>query len=145
MVDLQTAENCARQIEYTEKQKENERKQSMINQFKQTGQKPEGWDRSCDYEHQKQVDFGAYEKRKEQAFENTNTQDTTQDALDALGKLSFNMNKYNKIVEGVSGNEDIIALIDGTLKTIETKERKHEFCNTLIKYLREKSIEYSRG
>jgi hypothetical protein len=56
MSDLQSAYKAVKQLESENRQQEQERKRKLVATYLKTGEKPEGWDRSVDYELQKRQD-----------------------------------------------------------------------------------------
>ncbi len=54
--DLQTAYEVVKELESEKRHQDQERKQDLISTYLKTGEKPEGWDRSCDYELQRRKD-----------------------------------------------------------------------------------------
>lgn len=149
---LQEAISHAKQIETESKQNEFAEKQQLINKRKQTGKTPDGWTRAHEYEYKKQTDESAYEerkktvldgKKKETPKEETKYDDTV--FMASVDKTIEYMKQLEHKKQAMSGNEDLLFMIDGYLEKLPSDSRRHEFCNTLIKHLRAKSIEYGKN
>lgn len=142
---------------------EEERKRSLISQFRKTGQKPDGWDRSLDYRIQKDKEAEIKQKeRTEQAFKereqraaeyktsHTKTDDLLDGMRDALHTAASNMiaktkerdDWKEKIRLSDGGKEDAFmdAIIE-YLETLENDSRRIEACSNIIKICRNISVE----
>lgn len=95
---LQEAYNRVEQLEYKARQEKQKTQQALIQEYERTGEKPEGWDRSAEYELKKKEAFG--EKKR-----------TAQEKQDGI------------IHEGVIDSE-IEDLLNQTDRLIE-REKKH--------------------
>ena len=58
VTNLQDAYKEVQQLQSDEKRKEQERKRKLIDAYVEKGEKPEGWDRSVEYEYQKRLELG---------------------------------------------------------------------------------------
>jgi hypothetical protein len=150
--NLQEAYEQIETIEQQEKQKENARKQSMINQYVSSGIKPKDWDRSLDYEYKKRIDNEAFQKRSDAAFNaKRNKQDETKkkyinspasgivdDIMNSLGNHIESEIKRKTFKESIrishEGLSDpfIDAIMD-YLETLNDDNRRIEACYNIIK------------
>jgi asparagine synthetase B (glutamine-hydrolysing) len=90
--------------------------------------------------------YQAEEKPEKTAEPKTEKEPVNFDYINNLiNEISKSYKKFETLSQGMSGNEDVIALIEARLNNFNSNNRKLEFCNTLIKYLREKAINYNRG
>ena len=149
--NLQEAYKQIESIEAIQKRRESERKQELIKERIKTGIKPEGWDRSLDYEYKKRIDFGGYakikddlefKKPKEKIKENTDF-NVLEQATDLF------LQKHNKISEfkdkirlSDMGKQDpfVDAIMD-YLSELENDTRRIEACNNIIKVCKTISID----
>jgi hypothetical protein len=145
MSNLQEAYKQIESLEAIEKRKEDERKQALIRERIKTGEKPEGWDRSLDYEYNKRKEYGGYAKIKDD-FEipKKEKQEASSDssfinqAADMFIEQSQKRNDFkNKIRLSDSGkNEPFIDAIMDYLVELENDNRRIEACNNIIKVCR---------
>lgn len=149
--DLSTAYRKVSEIEYKEKQTADQRKKSMITEYRRTGIKPDGWDRSLDYIIKKQDEekakfeersrkhFEQAEKEKHERLKQENAEDLYSSVLNnAANEIIGNMKKRSewkdKIKVSNNGKEDsfVDAVMD-YLDTLEDDNRRIEACYNIIK------------
>lgn len=154
---LQDAYKQIESIEAVEKRKEDERKQALIKQRIQTGEKPDGWDRSLDYEYNKRKEFGGYAKRIEnerpEPREKIDYQ-KHQDDIKALGEIADMFIEKSqertdfkeKIRISDNGKDDAFsdAIID-YLEGLTDSNRKIEACYNIIKICKKIAIDLQAG
>lgn len=138
-------------FEYQEKQTAEQRKRSMIAEYRRTGIKPDGWDRSLDYIIKKQDEekakfeersrkhFEQAEKEKQERLKKENAEDLFSNVLNnAANEIMGNMKKRSewkdKIKVSNNGKEDsfVDAIMD-YLDTLEDDNRRIEACYNIIK------------
>ena len=144
-----------------EKRREDEKKMALFAKRKKTGEAPDGWTVAMEREFKAHYDDQARTERiqkvisenkasadlrREQAELDQKRSKAESEALNqSISDLQSYMKKLEHTKQAMSGNEDLLFMIDGYLAKLESDSRRHEFCNTLIKHLRAKSIEYGRG
>lgn len=143
--NLQEAYKQIESLEAIEKRAEDERKQKLILERIKTGIKPEGWDRSLDYEYNKRKETGGYAKIKDDYMppkKNEPTRDSTSEflgkAADMLIEQSQKRTEFkDKIRLSDDGKADpfIDAIMD-YLNDLENDTRRIEACNNIIKVCR---------
>lgn len=166
IADLQSAYRQIETIEAQAKLTKEERERKMISQFKRTGTKPDGWDRSLDYRIQKdkeaeakqkertEKEFKEREQRAKQHAENVYKPDGLLDGMrDALkvateGILTKSKERDDwkeKIRLSADGKENAFmdAIID-YMETLENDTRRIEACNNIIKICRNISVELQK-
>jgi len=160
--DLSTAYKKVSEIEYQEKQTVEQRKRSMIAEYRRTGIKPDGWDRSLDYIIKKDEDEQKlYEERKRKHLENVAKQKEAQgqqkqaedlfsDVLSkAANEMIGNMKKRSewkdKIKVSNNGKEDsfVDAIMD-YLDTLEDDNRRIEACYNIIKVCKNIAVDLQK-
>lgn len=160
--DLSTAYKKVSEIEYQEKQSEQERKRELISKYRKTGVKPYGWDRSLDYEYEKQKrlekerleriekEQSDREKRSEERKIEKESSDMAMDMISEAVKqyLEESIRKEEwkeKIKLSDSGKDDAFqsAIID-YLETLENDNRRIEACQNIIKICRNISVELQK-
>ena len=160
--DLQTAYKQIEQIEYQERQTEEQRKRSMIAEYRKTGKKPDGWDRSLDYiiQKDKENEKKYHEEknrleaerllRAEQRKKEEQASDIFTDALNIATDEIINKHKQrtewkDKIRVSDTGKDDAFmdAIID-YLDTLPNDNRRIEACNNIIKICRNISVELQK-
>lgn len=154
-VNLQEAYKQIESFEAAEKRKEQERKENLIRQYIKTGEKPDGWDRSLDYEYKKRIDAEAFQQRKKEAFEKQQAEykkrwgkkqdeksdinfDSLKQAADIFIEHSQKRTDFkNKIRLSDIGKDDpfVDAILD-YLAELENDTRRIEACNNIIKVCR---------
>lgn len=149
-------------IEQQEKQTAEQRKRSMIAEYRRTGIKPDGWDRSLDYIIKKDEDEQKlYEERKRKHLENVAKQKEAQgqqkqaedlfsDVLSkAANEMIGNMKKRSewkdKIKVSNNGKEDsfVDAIMD-YLDTLEDDNRRIEACYNIIKVCKNIAVDLQK-
>jgi hypothetical protein len=149
--DLQEAYKQIESIEAVEKRKEDERKQNLIRERIRTGQKPEGWDRSLDYEYEKRMKQGGYAKIKDNfempKSEPESTSNISDNHLKEMTDLFLEHHKKrtdfkDKIRLSADGKDDAFmdAIMD-YLSELPDDNRRIEACNNIIKICRNISVE----
>ena len=129
VANLQEAYKQIESLEAGEKRREDERKQELIRERIKTGEKPEGWDRSLDYEYNKRVKMGGYAKK-------IDSENTTKTEKTDYGKFKDDMGTIFDAVRDIS---------DETLKRRDFKERirisdtgkEDAFVDAIMDYLSE--------
>jgi hypothetical protein len=160
--DLQEAYNQIETIERQEKMSAEEKKRSLIAEFRKTGNKPEGWDRSLDYIIQKDKDekiraearaketIAQMEKESKEKSERQQRDTLFDNALNdainnSVAKSSERQQWQDKIRISDSGKEDAFnqAIMD-YMETLPDDNRRIEACNNIIKICKNISIELQR-
>ena len=163
MSDLQTAYKQVETIEQQEKQSAEERKRSMIAEFRKTGIKPAGWDRSLDYiiqkdneqlERQKQIreqeeinrNNRVKEREQKQHAENLFSSVLEQATNEIFEKHAERKTWQEKIRLSENGKEDsfMSAIVD-YLATLYDDNRRIEACYNIIKICKNIAIELQRS
>jgi len=150
--NLQEAYKQIESIEIIERRKEDERKQALIRERIKTGVKPEGWDRSLDYEYNKRIEQGGYAKIKDD-FEwpkSEKQEPASSDMLKQATDIFFeHQDKIKSFKEKIrlsdSGKDD--AFIDAIMEYVdglESDNRRIEACNNIIKVCRNISVELQK-
>ena len=150
--NLQEAYKQIESLEAVERRKEDERKQALIRERIKTGVKPEGWDRSLDYEYNKRIEQGGYAKIKDD-FEwpkSEKQEPASSDMLKQATDIFFeHQDKIKSFKEKIrlsdSGKDD--AFIDAIMEYIdglESDNRRIETCNNIIKVCRNISVELQK-
>lgn len=156
--NLQEAYRQIETIEHQERMSEEQRKRSMIAEYRKTGNKPTGWDRSFDYIIQKDKENEKkYQEEKRKAdeerakrIEQRQKEEQANDMFsDALNRATDEIiNKHNKRIEwkdkiriSDNGKDDAFmdAIID-YLDTLPNDNRRIEACNNIIKICRNISV-----
>jgi len=161
-VHLQEAYKQLETIEQQERQTEEQRKRSMIAEYRKTGKKPDGWDRSLDYiiQKDKENEKKYHEEknrleaerllRAEQRKKEEQASDIFTDALNIATDEIINKHKQrtewkDKIRVSDTGKDDAFmdAIID-YLDTLPNDNRRIEACNNIIKICRNISVELQK-
>ena len=161
--DLSTAYKKVSEIEYQEKKTAEERKRSMIAEFRKTGIKPAGWDRSLDYiiqkdkeqlERQKQIreqeeinrNNRVKEREQKQHAENLFSSALEQATNEIFEKHAERKTWQEKIRLSENGKEDsfMSAIVD-YLATLYDDNRRIEACYNIIKICKNIAIELQRS
>lgn len=149
-------------IERQEKQSAEARKQTLIAEYKRTGKKPIGWDRSLDYLLQKEQEEEEKREqrvkelkenmcREQEEKERRRTQDdlfnhTAQQIIDEQIKSIKERQEWkDKIKISNNGKDDpfMDALMD-YLETLDDDNRRIEACNNIIKICRNISVKLQK-
>jgi hypothetical protein len=167
--NLQKAYQQIETIEAQEKQSREERDRGMIAEYRKTGAKPPGWDRSLDYIIKKDADAEVRQRerleqekqdREQRAREYRERQEaTTHYKLDGdistealrvaadtfIAKSQERQNWKEKIRLSDGGKEDAFmdAIID-YMETLPDDNRRIEACNNIIKICRNISVELQK-
>lgn len=160
--NLQEAYNQIETLEAQQRQSEQERKRTLIAEYRRTGVKPEGWDRSLDYamekdaeriERQKERIDKAEQEREKRAKEYKLNRDSTytDEALKIATGSYLEKSKViatwkEKIRLSDGGKED--AFMDAIIEYLETlpdDNRRIEACTNIIKICRNISVELQRS
>lgn len=160
--DLQEAYRQLETIEQQEKQSAEERKRAMIAEFRKTGIKPDGWDRSLDYiiqkdkeqlERQKQIreqeeisrNNRVKEREQKQHAENLFSSALEQATNEIFEKHAERKTWQEKIRLSENGKEDsfMSAIVD-YLATLYDDNRRIEACYNIIKICKNIAIELQR-
>lgn len=165
--NLQDAYKQIETLEAQAKQTKDDRDRAMIAEYRKTGKKPQGWDRSLDYRIQKDKEAEAKQKeridkelkdREQRATEykqrDTSKQQSSSDNLaDAFQSVANafveKTNKRNEWKEKIrlsdGGKEDAFmdAIVD-YLETLPNDTRRIEACNNIIKICRNISVELQK-
>lgn len=167
--NLQDAYHQIETIEAQAKQSKEERDRQMIAEYRKTGQKPAGWDRSLDYRIQKDKESEAKQKERidkelkereqrgaqykeqreslKQQSSSNNLADAFQTVAGAFIEKTNQRNEWKeKIRLSAGGKEDAFmdAIID-YMETLENDNRRIEACNNIIKICRNISVELQRA
>jgi len=163
--NLQEAYQQIETLEAQERQSKEERERSMISEYRKTGQKPAGWDRSLDYRLKK--DDAAFVKqqeridqerrdREQRAAEYKAKQESDKTytlhseayrlASDTLIKKLDQREEWKEKIRLSDGGKDdafMDALVD-YLETLPNDNRRIEACNNIIKICRNISVQLQR-
>lgn len=160
--NLQEAYQQIETIERQEKQSAEERKRSMIAEYRKTGKKPYGWDRSLDYIIQKDKEHESRQeelrkqreqerqenirKREQEKLSNDIFTQTLDSAVnDLFSKTNERREWQEKIRLSDSGKEDsFMSAIVEYLNTLSDDNRRIEACYNIIKICKNISIELQR-
>lgn len=162
--NLQDAYRQIETLEAQEKQSKEERDRSLIAEYRKTGKKPDGWDRSLDYRVKKDEEAAAKQKERTErefvkreeranAYKNRQEQERPTFFSDALkiatetiiAKHEERQNWKEKIRLSDGGKDDAFmdAIVD-YLETLPDDNRRIEACNNIIKICRNISVELQR-
>lgn len=162
--DLQEA---YQQIEYIEKQNKEaqQRKDNdLIRERIKTGNKPDGWNRSLEYQFKKRTDDEAYEERKKKLFEEQEKEKAYREEQDKISREKFDRThaalnqfindsseklavkeKLKLNVRSDNINQDaIFDILNEYFNSISDVSRKIETAQNIIKYLRQLVVSYQR-
>ena len=161
--NLQEAYKQIETIEAQEKMTKEERTRGMVAEYRKTGKKPDGWDRSLDYRikkdeestlKQKERIEKTFKEREQRATEYKQASagdevfsDALKIATDKFLTKSQERNDWKeKIRLSDGGKEDSFmdAIID-YLETLPDDNRRIEACNNIIKICRNISVELQRA
>jgi hypothetical protein len=169
--DLQTAYQQIETLEQQEKLSKQERDRSLISEYRKTGTKPAGWDRSLDYRVKKDAEAEVrqkeriekanaereqrakeYKERQETVIGNAAKIDSTfADAFQVaaenfVAKTEERKTWKEKIRLSDGGKEDAFmdAIID-YMETLPNDNRRIEACSNIIKICRNISIELQQA
>lgn len=161
--DLHEAYAQIETLKAQEKREEIERKEKMMRDYKRTGIKPDGWDRSCDYEYKKWHDEkerdarvsaaidaktkaaeetrAKIKEREEKAESMKQSMDDVQRLIDESMRLSKEKDSFRKgITDGAKFMHAFLDVIDDYLHNLTDDNRRIEACNNIIKHCRDISI-----
>ncbi|MDD3083062.1 MAG: DUF3102 domain-containing protein [Desulfobacterales bacterium] len=169
--NLQDAYKQIETLEQQEKLSKQERERSMVSEYRKTGTKPAGWDRSLDYRVKKDAEAEVrqkeriekanaereqrakeYKERQETVVGNaTKTGSTFADAFQVaaenfVAKTEERKTWKEKIRLSDGGKEDAFmdAIID-YMETLPNDNRRIEACSNIIKICRNISIELQQA
>lgn len=165
---LQEAYKQIETLEAQAKQTKEERDRAMIAEYRKTGKKPDGWDRSLDYRIQKDkeaevkqeerikkelrertqraTEYKEHQESLKQQSSDNNLADAFQSVASAFVEKSNKRNEWKeKIRLSDGGKEDAFmdAIID-YMETLPDDNRRIEACNNIIKICRNISVELQR-
>lgn len=163
--DLQEAYQQIEYIEREEKAEQQKHDDALIRERIKTGSKPEGWNRSLEYQFKKRMDDQGFEERKKKLFEEQAKEKAEREEQERISKNNFNRieqsinnfmaNNSEKIAakEKLKLNirtdninqEAIFDILNEYLDTISDVSRKIETAQNIIKYLRQVVISYQRS
>jgi hypothetical protein len=167
IADLQSAYRQIETIEAQAKKSKEERDRQLISEYRRTGTKPPGWDRSLDYRIQKDKEAESKQneriekekkereqrakeyKDKQESFNQPSSNiltDAFQTVADAFIEKTNKRNAWKeKIRLSADGKESAFmdAIID-YMETLESDTRRIEACNNIIKICRNISVELQR-
>ena len=167
ITNLGNLQDAYKQIETLEKQEKmttDERNRSLIAEYRKTGVKPEGWDRSLDYVIQRDKEAGVKQKERiEKTFQDredrakdyqteyklndTTYSDALRSASDSLIKKLDQQAEWKEKIRLSDGGKDD-AFMDAIIEYFETlpdDNRRIEACNNIIKICRNISVELQRN
>jgi len=162
MSDLQTAYHQIETLEAQEKQSAEERKRTLIAEYRRTGVKPDGWDRSLDYVIKKDSEnIARQNERIEKASqerggrakeykldqEKTYTDDALKIATDTFLEKSKKIESWKEKIRLSDGGKDD-AFVDAVMEYLETlsdDNRRIEACNNVIKVCRNIAVQLQRS
>lgn len=145
VANLQEAYKQIESLEAAEKRREDEHKQKLILERIKTGIKPDGWDRSLDYEYDKRIKFGGYAKLRDDYKPPEKAklkQEIDSELLSKAADMFIEQSKKrstfkDKIRLSQDGkNEPFIDAIMDYLDELENDTRRIEACNNIIKVCR---------
>ena len=162
IADLQEAYKQIEQIEHYQKQTNEDRKRSLIAQYRRTGKKPDGWDRDCDYAIKKDEENRAYiekermrreqvakeraQKKEREKVDYDRSRKEHEELLENLSRIKAQDKENIEIKKSLRlsdrhdnlSQEVIIETIDDYINSISDNQRGIETAQNLIKYLRNK-------
>ena len=171
MANLQEAYKQIETLEQQEKLSKKERVRSLVSEYRKTGTKPAGWDRSLDYRVKKDAEAEArqkeriekeriereqrakeYKERQETVIGNAAKIDSTfadafqVEAENFVAKTEERKTWKEKIRLSDGGKEDAFmdAIID-YMETLPNDNRRIEACSNIIKICRNISIELQQA
>jgi vacuolar-type H+-ATPase subunit I/STV1 len=160
--DLSTAYKKLSEIEYQEKQTEEQRKRALIAEYRRTGKKPDGWDRSLDYiiqrdkeaeERQEQYRKEQEERREEIKAEREQSRQANNIFTEALHTATNQLFEkqaekeawQKKIRLSENGKDDsFLDAIEAYLLTMDDDNRRVEACYNIIKICKNIANELQR-
>ena len=164
LADLHEAYQQIETLEQQAKQSKEQRERTLIAEYRKTGVKPTGWDRSLDYRIKKddeakkaQTDRIEQERiarenrakdRKESQTEATHhtvfseALKTTTETI--IGKMEKREEWKEKIRLSDNGKEPFMDAIIDYLEGLESDSRRIEACNNIIKICRNIAVELQR-
>jgi hypothetical protein len=167
IADLHEAYHQIETLEAQAKKSKEERDRQLISEYRRTGTKPPGWDRSLDYRIQKDKEAESKQneriekekkereqrakeyKDKQESFNQPSSNiltDAFQTVADAFIEKTNKRNAWKeKIRLSADGKESAFmdAIID-YMETLESDTRRIEACNNIIKICRNISVELQR-
>ena len=141
--NLQEAYRQIETLERQEKQTQEKQDQALINEREETGEKPEGWNRSLDYKFQKHQKNEEIKERIDKVFEEANR--TIEEKKEHKRLLDEGLKKLvereeqkdhfrQKIrMSGDNAREPFFDVLDEYLSTLPSSTQM-EACHNLIKY-----------
>lgn len=140
-------------IESQQKKENEERVNRLIFERKQTGQKPESWDRSCDYQWKKAHDDAEFEKRREKVLSEKQAERVqTAQADDTFQRIRDRIEREIEIDENVEEKKKALRLnsredqvnqeimfetIHDYIMSGDNVHRQIEMGQNIIKYVRD--------
>lgn len=143
---LQEAYKQIEQIEYQKKLTESQKKKEAIKEYKQTGAKSNDWNRSYDYEYNKQKkEDEERTERINKAKENMNKKEKYSYDKEKSDDLHDRVNKYledetekqkyrEKLTTSFTEQESFFDVIDAYIKSLDSDNNKLEALHNIIKY-----------
>jgi soluble cytochrome b562 len=161
--DLQEAYAQIETLKAQEKREVQEKRDKMMREYKKTGIKPDGWDRSCDYEYKKYYDdeernvrvksaIDIKEKeaeetrkrikeREEKAEKMKSSIDDVQKMIDEERKRQIDKDNFRKgITDGAKFMHAFLDVIDDYLNNLSDNNRRIEACNNIISHCKHIAI-----
>lgn len=145
VADLQEAYQKIEYIEKKEKAEQQKKDDELIKQRIQTGEKPEGWTRSHEYQYKKRIDDKSYQERKTKIFDEKKKENQKDERLNNTINLFIKDNSEKLAVKEKlklntrtdnNSQEAILEIIDEYLNSITETSRRIETAQNIIKYLR---------
>ena len=148
VADLSEAYKKIQELEFREKQTDQQAKNHLIEEYKRTGVKPDGWDRSTDYEYQKRLkEEQEYRERSDRHFkqqqeikqQRQNQENDSNIFIQAVNEAVNNLEKENEIrkqwkdkirMSEENGFND--AILD-YLQDLDDDNRRIQACYDIIK------------
>lgn len=145
--NLQDAYRRIETIEIQERKRKEQENRQKIEQFEETGEKPETWDRSTDYQYKKEKDDREFEERKQAAFKEKEdaakehyTKEDIDDVLRQADRHIEEMRKHAHLnlssYADTTNQSSMFAAIERYLNSFDGVSSQLEAAHNLIKKLK---------
>jgi len=145
--NLQEAYHQIETIEAQEKKRREQENRQKIQQFEETGDKPETWDRSTDYQYKKDKDDREFEEQKQTAFREKEekakkhySKEEISEAIKNAERVSAELEKHAHLnlssYADTASQTSMFAAIEFYLNSFEGVSSQLEAAHNLIKKLK---------